>query len=1035
MTSTERGPSWSERLNPRNWNLAAKLVVVGLVPTLLALALGVLRVSDQADTAAALSQSSRLLDVRAQVSAAADALRAERNSAVLYVAGNRAGDRGPLRNDTAATDAQLTKLRDSIGDASTLDRTTASALQRAQGSLGQLSVLRSETLDSQTPVDDVTNRYTAVVEQVDVFERALLRQLRTPEAAGLADALTAVTTAKEQLALQHTVLGGAIAAGQLRPADVAAATATNGSFADAATEYQVALTPEQATQFGNFATDPANANRQRIENEILATAPNRPLTVDPTAWNQAYQASVDALDKAGAGIGDALTASSTAAQENASNQAGINSVILMLGLLLAVTIMVLVARSLIRSLQVLRNSALDVAEKRLPQAVESMRAGETPNANVEPVPLSSRDEVGQVARAFDAVHGQAVRLAADQAALQANVSSMFVNLSRRSQALVERQLQLIEQLESNEQDPDQLSNLFQLDHLATRMRRNSENLLVLAGTDLSKRNVAPVPVVDVLRAAVSEIEQYQRIVVQAPPTATVMGRAASDLVHLLAELLDNATNFSPPDSQVVMSTTRTADGSILVEIADRGVGMADHELSDANQRLGGPSSIDVSASRRMGLFVVGRLAARHGIGVRLGTSAVGAPGGLTASVTVPSYLIPSSEPEPERPTGGALPPAPSAPGYPQGGGSTPQRTGTNGHGRTGSLSSLVAGNDGPMSPAGAFQPAPTPLDEHPSFPSMPLNGAGPALPTRRPGSSLRPDGSLAGQNGPARGDQDAGETRPQNDQPRNGVQPPSTPGQQPVEQSGGTPAVPGETDAAQGPAVERSGANPSVPRAFDARPASPQGFTPGTTANGSGPADQRPRIISAPAVPPAPPTAPIRSVSPVEPAGAPAAERPEATGPSTEQSAPSEQSVQSTPAAAEASGAPQASETAAAQRAVPEMPARRPDPRDATATPPPAGPGPVAQPMRPVIPPATSRPRDGLFAPSVPMTAEPNRPGQFRRTGPEARPSDQFDPQQTTPIFEEIASAWFRSNRPVPVNWATEGKGGGTPAGPGTPPA
>ncbi len=312
----------------------------------------------------------------------------------------------------------------------------------------------------------------------------------------------------------------------------------------------------------------------------------------------------------------------------------------MLGLLLAATIVVLVSRSLTRSLRVLRTSALDVAQRRLPQAVESMRSGGAPDVHVEPVPLHTRDEVGQVARAFDTVHGQALKLAADQAALQSNVSSMFVNLSRRSQALVERQLQLIEQLESNEQDPDQLSNLFQLDHLATRMRRNSENLLVLAGTDLAKRNVAPVPLVDVLRAAVSEIEQYQRIVVQAPPQATVVGRATSDVIHLLAELLDNATNFSPPDSQVVMSSLRAQDGSIVVEIADSGVGMLDHELTDANRRLSTPSAVDVSASRRMGLFVVGRLGARHGITVHLGGAPMGGPGGgLTASVTLPAHLV------------------------------------------------------------------------------------------------------------------------------------------------------------------------------------------------------------------------------------------------------------------------------------------------------------------------------------------------------------------------------------------------------------
>ncbi|WP_226359431.1 ATP-binding protein [Pseudonocardia sp. ICBG601] len=400
---------------------------------------------------------------------------------------------------------------------------------------------------------------------------------------------------------------------------------------------------------------------------------------------------------------------------------------------------------MVRSLRLLRSSALEVAEQKLPAAVQSMRSGQAPNALVEPVPLDSRDEIGQVARAFDAVHGQAIRLAADQAALQQNVNSMFVNLSRRSQALVERQLQLIEQLESNEQDPDQLSNLFQLDHLATRMRRNSENLLVLAGTDLAKRNVAPVQVVDVLRAAVSEVEQYQRVVVQTPPNATIAGRAANDLVHLLAELLDNATNFSPPDSQVVMTTTRTADESLLIEISDRGVGMTDSELVDANQRLSGPAEVDVSASRRMGLFVVGRLAARHRVGVRLASAAVGGgSGGLSASVTVPPQLVPSAQlPEQRRdgdPGGwGGVPPqggdqhAPQVPAPALTGGGAPDGppsaapTAVNGNGRGGSLPSMVAGSDGPMTPT---------FEAGASSSTTPRNGSGSSLPTRRPGSSL-----------------------------------------------------------------------------------------------------------------------------------------------------------------------------------------------------------------------------------------------------------------------------------------------------------
>ncbi|QJY46191.1 nitrate- and nitrite sensing domain-containing protein [Pseudonocardia broussonetiae] len=729
MTTTELGASWSERLNPRNWSLAWKLIAIGLVPALLALALGVLRIADQAGDAAALGTSNRLLDVRGQVAEASDALRQERDEATLFVAAGRTEDRGVLDIGIGQTDADVQEAVDAVAGAEGFDNTTSTAFAETQAALGQLAALRGDVATGTAPAAAVQQSYTDVISRVDGLERALLRQLRTPDVAGLADALTATTSASEQLAVQHTALGAAIRAGQLLPEDAATATAADNRLASAYTAYEVALTPEQLARFGTL--DSGTAELQAVKSEILLTPPNRPVVVDPARWDAAYATALTAVQTPATVIRDDMVAQSTAAEERASNLAGINSVILMLGLLLGITIAILVARALVRSLRVLRTAALDVAERRLPQAVESMRAGDAPDVTVDPVPLDTRDEVGQVARAFDAVHGQAIRLAADQAALQTNVSSMFVNLSRRSQALVERQLQLIEQLESNEQDPDQLSNLFQLDHLATRMRRNSENLLVLAGTDLAKRNIAPVPMVDVLRAAVSEIEQYQRIVVQAPPTTSIVGRAASDLVHLLAELLDNATNFSPPDSQVVMSTTRTAEGDILVEIADRGVGMIDYELADANQRLGGPSSVDVSASRRMGLFVVGRLGARHGVQVQLSTSSAGGAGtGLTASVTVPAHLVPTTERELARPV----------PAIAQGGGSStafdvpPQRA-ANGSGRTGSLSALVTGSDGPATPATAFDPGPG------GYPQV--NGsssAPPALPTRRPGSSLGPDG-------------------------------------------------------------------------------------------------------------------------------------------------------------------------------------------------------------------------------------------------------------------------------------------------------
>ena len=744
MTSIETGPSWVERLNPRHWTLVWKLVIVGLVPALLALTLGALQIAGQAGSAADLGRGGRLLDLHSQIAAAGDALRQERDQATLYVAGDRTGDRGQLTAANSHSDELLAAMRGGLQSAGTLDQATSVAVAQANGVLGQLTGLRRDVTDNRpVALPTIRDRYSHAIEGVDVLDRAVLRDVRVPNTAGQIDALTALQNVEAQLAVQHTVLGNAIRAGRLQDGDANAAGNADVQIFAQYRAYQVALTPDQLQRYGSFLDDPSNADRQRLAIAILTSA-GKPNLGGVTAadWDSAFNNAKAVADRSAGLIRQDLAAASTAAAQRASNLAGINSVVLMLGLLIGITIAVLVARSLVRSLRVLRSAALDVAERRLPQAVESMRAGETPDVVVDPVPIRTRDEVGQVARAFDAVHGQAIRLAADQAALQTNVSAMFVNLSRRSQALVERQLQLIEALESNEQDADQLSNLFQLDHLATRMRRNSENLLVLAGTDLAKRNMAPVPMVDVLRAAVSEVEQYQRVVVQAPPAASIAGRAGSDLVHLLAELLDNATNFSPPESQVIMSATRTADGTMVVEISDRGVGMADHELSDANQRLGGPSSVDVSASRRMGLFVVGRLAARHGIGVRLTSAAAGPGTGLTASVTVPVSLIPTGVPtETVRPIGVPMAAGAPAQGRP-GGDARSQRADVNGRPPS-SLSALVAGTDGPTAgaPSGSRD---TTIGggEGTTFTGRPpVNGAAThGLPTRKPGSSLRPEG-------------------------------------------------------------------------------------------------------------------------------------------------------------------------------------------------------------------------------------------------------------------------------------------------------
>ncbi|WP_103886947.1 sensor histidine kinase [Actinacidiphila yanglinensis] len=298
------------------------------------------------------------------------------------------------------------------------------------------------------------------------------------------------------------------------------------------------------------------------------------------------------------------------------------------------------ARSVVRPLRTLRVSALDVADNRLPEAVRRLRDVEPTETDepvrVAPIELSTQDEVGQVARAFDRVHVEAVRLATEQARMRSNVNAIFTNLSRRSESLVLRQLQLIDDLENSEQNPSQLSSLFQLDHLATRMRRNNENLLVLAGEEQGRRWNQPVSLFDLVRAATAEVEQYERVVLYELPDVAVTGHAATDVVHLVAELIENATAFSGPETQVLVGAKMLTAGDVVLDIADAGIGIRPEELERINRRLAEPPVLDVAISRRMGLFVVGRLAAKYGIQVRLTSSG---RTGLNALIRIPLTLL------------------------------------------------------------------------------------------------------------------------------------------------------------------------------------------------------------------------------------------------------------------------------------------------------------------------------------------------------------------------------------------------------------
>ncbi len=378
-------------------------------------------------------------------------------------------------------------------------------------------------------------------------------------------------------------------------------------------------------------------------------------------------------------------------------------------LALTVYLAIVVARSIIGPLRRLRASALETAQTQLPALVERvhkdgpMVARNLPDA----VRAEGRDEIGQVATAFNDVHSTAVRVAAEQALLRQNLDTIVVNLSRRTQSLVDRQLGEIEGLEQRERDPDQLSTLFRIDHMATRVRRHAESLLVLAGVEEMRKHTSAAGVLDVVRTAVGEVEQYPRVKFGVMPTDLITAGAVDDIAHLLAELIDNATEFSAPATPVRVTSQPLLGGGLRLQVSDSGLGIPAGQLDELNERLRNVGDIDVAASRTLGLYVVARLAAKHGIQVRLEPVP---EGGTAAQVDLPAHLILS----PLDTSEGVIPPVPAEPAAPQqGGGIDPWN----------------------------LDPSPTPFRREESSPSLPVSSITAAgLPRReeRPDETRQP---------------------------------------------------------------------------------------------------------------------------------------------------------------------------------------------------------------------------------------------------------------------------------------------------------
>jgi signal transduction histidine kinase len=487
------------------------------------------------------------------------------------------------------------------------------------------------------------------IQAADTFSASVGNGTSDADLNGNATALGALLRVENQLSVQRGVLLVALSSSPpaLTPAALTTLLQAQQQQAADQAEFTASASQTELATFDSMAGGAAAGPARTQEALALTNAvSNLPLTslnnvsnpkLTAPGWYGAMTATINGTRQVAGQLAAGIAARASTLRSQATSDLLVISVLTVLLLGLVVLVSTVVARSLIRPLRKLRLDALDVASYRLPEMVRRLSESEGADEGVaiEPIGVASNDEIGEVARAFDQVHREAVRLAVHEAMLRGNLNAMFVNLSRRSQTLVERQFGIIDSLEQAEQDPDRLGALFRLDHLATRMRRNSENLLVLAGHEDARKWSQPVPLVDVVRAAISEIEQYERIVVNTQPRVLITGRAASDIVRLVAELLENAATFSPEDTQVLVTGQQLTSGGVLIEITDEGLGIADQELEHANWRLDNPPVIDVGVSRRMGLFVVGRLAARHGIRVRLRHAQ---PRGVSALVWLPETV-------------------------------------------------------------------------------------------------------------------------------------------------------------------------------------------------------------------------------------------------------------------------------------------------------------------------------------------------------------------------------------------------------------
>jgi len=396
------------------------------------------------------------------------------------------------------------------------------------------------------------------------------------------------------------------------------------------------MTPRLDAGYVSLENSPAYRQFQTMESQILAS-PGRTVQVNAGDWQSASLAVVGAMEKTQLDSANQLTTISAAQSDRLVTEAVLAGGLGLVAVVASVFLLVWFGRKVTRDLGGLNDSVRGMADERLPRVVEQLRRGDDVDvAAASPPPATSTiQEISRIAESFGTVQAAAVSAAVDQARLRKAVNQVFLNISMRNQSLLHRQLGMLDSMERRTSEPEALADLFRLDHLTTRMRRHAEGLIILSGALPGRGWRDPVPVVDILRAAVAEVEDYVRVDVASETDDLVAGNAVSDVIHLVAELVENATVFSPPNTRIEVRAERVGKG-LVAEVEDRGLGLSPDELDDINRRLASTPEFDLAHSEQLGLFVVSHLAARHNIKVSLRPSVYG---GTTAVVLLPFGVV------------------------------------------------------------------------------------------------------------------------------------------------------------------------------------------------------------------------------------------------------------------------------------------------------------------------------------------------------------------------------------------------------------